>query len=132
MLNQKHQWKTSTVLHHLEKSNGGYEYILVIVDHFSRFAQAYAIKNKSARTAANKLYDGFMLRFSFPARNLHDQEGEFENKLFHQLKECCGMGLERHATTHKEMGKQNALTKYYCLSCCENYPKTRSHDGKTV
>ncbi|CAB3988536.1 Retrovirus-related Pol poly from transposon 412 [Paramuricea clavata] len=70
---------------HLEKSSGGYDYILVIVDHFSRYAQAYPTRNKVAVTMAEKLYNDYILRFGFPAKIHHDQGGEYENKLLKTL-----------------------------------------------
>ena len=85
---------------HLEKSTGGYEYILVLVDHFTRFSVCYATKNKEAKTAAKCLFDEFVLRYGFPHRILHDQGTEFNNDLFNQLEKLCGIGKCRTTPYH--------------------------------
>ena len=69
----------------VDKCSGGYEYILVVVDHFTRHIQAYATRNKSDKTVAEKLFNNLILRFGIPDRILQDQGGEFENKLFKEL-----------------------------------------------
>ena len=85
---------------HLEQSSGGYEYILVIMDHFTGYHQAYPTKKTSATAAASKLFNDFILRYGFPARIHHDKGKEFENKLFHALEQSCGMIRSRTSPYH--------------------------------
>ena len=69
----------------VDRCADGYEYILVIVDHFPGYAKAYATRNKSGKTAAEKLFNDFILQFGIPHRILQGQRGEFEDCLFREL-----------------------------------------------
>ena len=47
----------------LEKSKGGYEDVLVITDHFTRYAQAIQTRNQTAVVTAKVLFENFVLHY---------------------------------------------------------------------
>ena len=57
----------------IEPSKGNVENVLIITDHFTRYAQALPSKSQTALTTAKLLWNNFILHYGFPAKIITDQ-----------------------------------------------------------
>ena len=81
----------------IEPDNGGIENVLVMTDHFSKYAVAVPTKDQRSSTVAKALWDNFIVHYGWPAKILSDQAQDFNSQL---IKELCAMaGVEKIRTT---------------------------------
>ena len=69
----------------IEPSKGNIENVLVITDHFTRYAQAYLSKTQTAQATAKLLWENFIRHYGFPEKFLSDQGRNFESELISEL-----------------------------------------------
>ena len=70
-------------------------YILVIVDHFSKFAVAVPLVHQKAEDVADAFFTHWVLRFGCPMRLHTDQGANFESTLFAELCAKCHVAKSR-------------------------------------
>ncbi|RXN05331.1 Retrovirus-related Pol polyprotein from transposon 412 [Labeo rohita] len=81
----------------LEPDNRDIRNILVITDHFTKFAVAIPTKDQKAKTIAKAFWENFIVHYGFPSRLLSDQGRDFES---HTVRELCALiGADKVRTT---------------------------------
>ena len=82
----------------IESGRGGKDVnVLIITDHFTRYAEAIVTPNQSAIATAKALWDGWMRHYGFPEQILSDQGRNFESDLIRAL--CALVKVRKLRTT---------------------------------
>ena len=55
--------------------------ILIVTDHFTKYAQAYVMPKQTAVMVARTLWEHFLVHYGWPEKILTDQGKSFENNL---------------------------------------------------
>lgn len=78
-------------------SSHGFQYCVTVVDRFSRWPEAFPVKEISADIVAKVTYNGWICRYGAPKFITTDQGSQFESRLFKALLQF--MGTEKIRTT---------------------------------
>jgi len=79
------------------KSNRGNECMVTVIDDFSKWAEAFAVRNHTAPTVAKVLVDQVFSRWGTPCRLLVDNGPEFRSELFSEV--CKLLEVDKLHTT---------------------------------
>ena len=71
--------------------------VLVMTDHFMRYALAVVTKDQTAKTVVKVFYEHFIAVFGVPAKLLNDRGANFTSTLVEEL--CSAFGIQKCRTT---------------------------------
>ena len=80
--------------------------VLVMTDHFTRYALAVVTKDQTAKTVAKVFYEHFIAVFGVSAKLLSDRGVNFTSTLVEEL--CSAFGIQKCRTTayHAQCNRQ--------------------------
>ena len=79
------------------ESERGNKYVLVVVDQFTKWVEAYALPDQGAETTARALVFEFIVRYGAPLTIHTDQGRNFESELFRRI--CSLFEITKTRTT---------------------------------
>ena len=90
----------------IEPSKGNVENVLIITDHFSRYAQAFPSKSQTALATAKLLWNNFILHYGFPEKIITDQGQNFKSELIENLCQVAGVKKLHTSPYHPQTNGQ--------------------------
>ncbi|KAK2879334.1 hypothetical protein Q8A73_005098 [Channa argus] len=93
----------------LEPDSHNTKDILVITDHFTKYAVAIPTKDQKATTVARCLWEQFLVHYGFPERLHSDQGRDFESQI---IKELCSLVGIRKIRTSPYHPRGNPVERY--------------------
>ena len=92
-------------------SKAGNVYILTVVDHFTKFGQAYPIRHHDAQTIAKVLCSRYFSIFGIPKSILTDNGRDFESVLMKEL--CTALQIDKLRTTFYKPSTNSACERWH-------------------
>ena len=108
-------------------SRNGYEYILTVMDYFTKWAEAYPIRDHKATTVARVLLENCFTRLEMPKEIISDQGTEFEGELFIDL--CKSLDISKLRTS-PYWPSTNGMVKRYHRTLNQMFEKVVSESKR--
>ncbi|KAL7824891.1 hypothetical protein SRHO_G00343510 [Serrasalmus rhombeus] len=86
----------------IEPDSNNTENVLVITDHYTRYAQAFPTRDQKASTVAKVLLEKYFVHYGLPKRMHSDQGRDFESRLIHELLSSLGVDKSRTTPYHPQ------------------------------
>lgn len=85
-----------------EQPDDGKRYVLVAIDYFSKWPEAYPLPNQEATTVAEVLVNNWICRYGVPIELHSDQGRNFESEVFRNVCELLGTRKTRTTPSHPQ------------------------------
>ena len=115
----------------IEPSKGNIENVLIVTDHFTRYAQAYPSKTQTALATAKLLWNNFIIHYGFPNKIISDQGRNFESELLANLCEVAGVQKLRTTPYHPQTNGQCERFNSTLLNMLGTLTPEQKKDWKT-
>ena len=100
----------------LEPCKGKIENVLVVTDHFTKYAQAFPTKSETASTTVQVLWNNFICHYSFPEKFISDQGRNFESEL---IKDLCRLAKVKKVRTTPYHPMTNGQCERFNQTLCD-------------